>query len=61
MGFFAFVLLGVVGAALIAGGVVGYRGTQRPGVRAGAAAAVAAGVAMLLALALVIPVSVSTG
>ena len=61
MEFFGLLLLGVVGAALIAGGVVSYRGTQRTGVRAGAAAAVAAGVVMLLALAFVIPVSVSTG
>ena len=60
MEFVALALLGVVGAALIAGGVVSYRGTQRTGVRAGAAAAVAAGVAMLLVLALVIPASVST-
>ena len=60
MGFFGLVLLGVVGAALIAGGVVAYRGTRRTGVRAGAAAAVAAGAAMLLALAVVIPASVST-
>ncbi len=55
MAFFGLLLLGVVGAALIAGGVVSYRGTQRTGIRAGAAAAVAAGAAMLLALALVIP------
>ena len=60
MGFFELVLLGVVGAAMIAGGVVGYRGTRRTGVRAGAAAAIAAGAAMLLALAFAIPVSVST-
>ena len=60
MGFIGLVLLGVVGAALIAGGVVSYRGTRRTGIRAGAAAAIAAGAAMLLALALVIPVSVST-
>ena len=60
MAFFELVLLGVVGAALIAGGIVGYRGTRRTGVRAAAAAAVAAGVAMLLAVALVIPVSAST-
>ncbi len=60
MGFFELVLLGVVGAALIAGGVVAYRGTRRTGVRAGAAAAIAAGAAMLLAVALVTPVFVST-
>ena len=60
MAFFELVLLGVVGAALIAGRIVGYRGTRRTGVRAAAAAAVAAGVPMLLAVALVIPVSAST-
>ena len=60
MGFIELVLLGVMGAALIAGGIVAYRGTRRTGVRAGAAAAVAAGAAMLLAVALVIPVSVLT-
>ena len=61
MAFFELVLLGAVGAALIAGGVVSYRGTQRTATAAAAAAAVAAGVALLLARAFVIPVSVSTG
>ena len=60
MGFFELVLLGVVGAALVAGGIVGYRGTRRTGVRVAAAAAVAAGAAMLLALVLVIPVTIYT-
>ena len=60
MAFFGLVLLGVVGASLIAGGIVAFRGTRRTGVRAGAAAAIAAGVVMLLAIALVIPASVST-
>ncbi len=60
MGFFGLVLLGVVGAALIAGGIVGWRGTRRTGLRVMAASAVAAGAAMFVAIGAVIPVTTST-
>ena len=38
--------LAILGAVLIAGGIVGYRGSARTGVRAFGAAAVAGGVVM---------------
>jgi len=50
-------ILGILGAALIAGGTVAYRGSARTGVRAFAAAAIAAGVVMWAILLFTIPVS----
>ena len=52
--------LAILGAALIIGGIVGYRGTKRTGVRAFSAAAVAAGLAMWGITLLIIPVSSSS-
>ena len=60
MGFFGLVLLGVVGAALVAGGIVGWRGTRRTGLRVIAASSVAAGAAMFVAIAAVVPFTTST-
>ena len=54
-------ILGVLGAAFIAGGVVAYRGSTSVGVRAPAAAAVAAGVAMWVIVLVTIPASSSMG
>ena len=55
------ILLGIIGAALIVGGIVMYRGSERVGVRALAAAAIAAGVVMWLFILLITPVSVTRG
>jgi hypothetical protein len=50
-------ILAILGAALIAGGIVAYRGSQKTGVQAFGAAAIAAGVVMWAILVLTIPVS----
>jgi len=50
-------ILGILGAALIAGGTVAYRGSARTSVRAFAAAAIAAGVVMWAILLFTVPVS----
>jgi drug/metabolite transporter (DMT)-like permease len=50
----------ILGAALIVGGFVAYRGSPRTGVRALAAASVAAGVVMLAIVAFTVPTSVET-
>ena len=52
-------VLAVIGTALIAGGIVAFRGTRRTGVRALSAAAIAAGVVMWIFVLLTFPVSVS--
>ena len=52
--------LAILGAMLIAGGIVGYRGSARTGVRAFGAAAVAGGVVMWAVVLFTVPVS-STG
>ncbi len=54
-------LLGAVGAALIAGGAVLYRGTDQIGFRALAAAAVAAGAVVWAFILYVTPVAVTRG
>ena len=51
--------LAIIGAGLIAGGVVSYRGSARVGVRAFGASAVAVGVVMWAVVAFTAPVSVS--
>ena len=53
-------LLGILGAALVAGGFVAYRGSPKTGVRALAAAAVAAGVVMWVIVIMTTQVSVSS-
>ena len=52
--------LAILGAVLIAGGIVAYRGSARTGVRAFGAAAVAGGVVMWAVVLFTVPVS-STG
>ncbi len=52
--------LAILGAALVAGGIVAYRGSTRTGVRAFGASAVAAGVVMWAVVLMTFPVS-STG
>ena len=49
----------VLGGALIAGGIVAYRGSARVAVRAAAASAVAAGVVMLALVLLITPLWVT--
>jgi len=55
------VCLGILGAALVVGGIVAYRGSQRTGVRAFAAGAVAAGVVMWAFVLVTIPISSTSG
>ncbi len=56
-GFVFWMILSILGAALIAGGIVAHRRSRRTGVRAFGAAAVAAGVVMWAIVAVTIPVS----
>lgn len=56
----ALLVLGIGGAALLAGGFVFYRGSTMAGKRAVGAAFMAAGVAMWLILVAVTPLSVTT-
>ena len=51
------IILSVLGAALMAGGIVAYRRSSRTGVRSLAAAAAAAGVVMWVIVIVTIPVS----
>ena len=53
--------LGILGAALIAGGIVTLRGSARVGFRALGAALIAAGAVMWILIIMTIPVSVTTG
>ncbi len=53
------IILIVLGAALIAGGIVAYRGSRRTGVRAFSAAGIAAGVVMWAIVIITIPASSS--
>jgi len=50
-------ILSILGAALIAGGIVAYRGSRRTRVRSFGAAAIAAGVVMWAIILVTIPVS----
>ncbi len=58
--FMIIALLGVFGAALIAGGLVAYRGSARIITRAFAAGAIAAGLVMLALVLYITPVSVTS-
>ncbi len=60
-GFIIQVTLAVVGAALVAGGIVAYRGSAKTNRRPIAAASVAAGAVMLLVVGFTLPVSSTTG
>ena len=53
--------LGILGAALIAGGTVGYRKSSRTGVKTVSAACIASGAVMWALLAVTTPVSSSYG
>ena len=50
-------ILSILGASLIVGGIVGYRRSQKTGARTFSAAAVAAGVVMWIIVLVTIPVS----
>lgn len=60
-GFIVQMVLAIVGAGLVMGGIVGYRGAVRSWVKALAAGAVASGAVMWLIVIMTIPVSVSQG
>jgi drug/metabolite transporter (DMT)-like permease len=55
------VALAVLGAALIAGGLVAYRYSPNTGAKTVSAAGIAAGVVMWLAILFILPVSSKTG
>lgn len=59
-GLVIWLILAILGAALIVGGIVAYRGSAAVGVRAFAAAAVAAGVVMWAIILLTLPVSATS-
>ena len=61
MTFVIIAILGILGAALIVGGIVGYRQSVRPGIKTLAAASIAAGVVMWALILFTTPVSVSYG
>ena len=54
-------ILAILGAALITGGIVAYRGSARTGVRAFGASGVAAGIVMLAVVLLTVSVSATGG
>ena len=56
MDFVIIAILGILGAALIAGGIVLYRRSARTSLRAFGAAAIAAGAVMWLVILLITPV-----
>lgn len=57
MEFLIIIILGVLGAACITGGIVGYRKSESARAKAISAAAIAAGVVMWAAILLITPVS----
>ncbi|MFC2006619.1 hypothetical protein ACFLUQ_00405 [Chloroflexota bacterium] len=57
MEFLIIIILGVLGAACIVGGIVGYRKSESARAKAISAAAIAAGVVMWAAILLITPVS----
>lgn len=61
MEFIIILILGVLGAALIAGGIVAYRRDERTSVKSLSAAAIAAGAVIWVAIAFTIPVSQEVG
>ena len=60
-GFVIQMILAILGAALIIGGIVAYRGSTRTGVRSFGASAVAAGVVMWAVVLLTVSVSTTGG
>ena len=61
MSFVIIAVLGILGAALIVGGIVGYRKSVRTGVKTLAAASIASGIVMWALSLVTTPVSVSYG
>ena len=61
MGFIIIAILGILGAGLIGGGIVLYRGSMSNGIKAAGAACIAAGVIMLALIIWVTPVCEVTG
>ena len=61
MGFIIIAILGILGAGLIAGGIVLYRRSMSSGIKALGAAFIAAGVVMWGLILLVTPVFEATG
>jgi len=57
MEFIIAAILGILGAALIAGGIVGYRKGESARAKVISAAAIAAGVVMLATILLIMPVT----
>ena len=57
--FIILMLTAILGAGLVTGGVVAYRGSRNNGIRAFGAAAVAAGVIMWVAILITTPLSYS--
>ncbi len=55
--FVTMAILGILGAALVVGGIVAFRGSARTGVRASAAAAISAGIVMWVIILLTTQVS----
>ncbi len=60
-GLVVWIVLAVLGAALVVGGIVAYRGSKSTGGRAAGAALAAAGVAMWAIILVTVPVSSSSG
>jgi uncharacterized membrane protein YeaQ/YmgE (transglycosylase-associated protein family) len=60
-GFIVQMILGIVGAGMIVGGFVAYRGSNKTGLKAFSAAAVASGIVMWAIVAATLPVSFETG
>ena len=61
MEFIIIATLGILGAALVVGGIVGYRKSERAGVKTASAACIASGAVMWALLAVTTPVSSSYG
>ncbi|MFC1955896.1 hypothetical protein ACFLWZ_05150 [Chloroflexota bacterium] len=61
MEFLILIILGVLGAACIGGGIVGYRKSESARAKVISAAAIAAGVVMWAIILLITPVSSSVG
>jgi Ca2+/H+ antiporter len=61
MEFIIAAILGILGAALIAGGIVGYRKSESARAKAFSAAAIAAGVVILAIITFIMPVNKVVG
>jgi hypothetical protein len=61
MGFIIIATLGILGAALIVGGIVGYRKSVRTGIKTLAAASIASGVVMWALILFTMPASNTYG